>query len=66
MMSDRLYDILDWFAENLPYVALFWVAIAEAWNLPFAMPIEATIVALAKLLQALVKKSAIEYYKEEE
>lgn len=63
MMSDRLYDILDFLAEKMPYVGTFLVTIGIIWHIPFTEEIGATMEAISILLANLVKKSATEYYK---
>ena len=63
-MSNKLYDTLKWVALILlPALAVFWVAIATVWHLPYVQEIETTIIAVDTFLGALIGVSANKYNK---
>lgn len=62
LLNDRLYDVLKWIAQIvLPALAVFWYAIADAWNLPYITEIQMTIIAIDTFMGALLGLSNLQY-----
>lgn len=65
-LSNKLYDVLRVLAGIiLPAIAAFYVAISKIWGLPYAQEIAGTIAAVVALIEALLKISSVNYWKEE-
>ena len=66
-MSNKLYDILKWFAlVFLDAAGLFYQTLAEIWGLPYGDAVLATAVALSIFLGTLIGVSSIKYNNEHE
>ncbi len=62
ILSNKTYDILKWMTlVVLPALAVFYLALASYWNLPFPTEIAATIAALDAFLAALLGVSTSNY-----
>lgn len=65
-LSNKLYDVLRVLAGIiLPAIAAFYVAISKIWGLPYAQEIAGTIAAVVALIEAMLKISSVNYWKEE-
>jgi len=65
-LSNKAYDILRVLAGIvLPALAAFYVALSGIWHLPLAKEISGTIAAVVTLIQALLKISSDNYWKDE-
>lgn len=63
-MSNRVYDILKFFAQILlPAIATLYFALAQIWNLPYAEQIVGTITAIDAFLGAILGISSVNYKK---
>jgi len=65
-MSNNLYDILSKIQRFLPALGVFYLAIAQIWNLPYGDQINMTIAALATLLGTVLEISTGIYLKNKE
>ena len=66
-ISNKTYDFLKWIALIvLPALAIFWVAIASTWGLPYIQEIQTTIIAIDTFLGAILGISSNRYNKEGE
>ena len=67
-MSNKTYDVLKWIATVvLPALATLVLTIGQIWNFSaLAVPIGATIAAVATFLGALLGISSIAYSKQKE
>lgn len=64
-MSNKLYDILKWFAMILlPAVGTLYFALAGIWALPYAEQVVGTITAVDTFLGALLGIASAQYNKE--
>lgn len=55
MLSNRVYDILKWITlVLLPALGVFYMAMANTWNLPFGTEVVATLGAIDLFLAALL------------
>lgn len=55
ILTNRMYDVLKWITlVLLPSVAMLYMALADAWGLPLATEIAATIAAIDTFLAVLL------------
>lgn len=60
-MSDKIYNVLSKIQRWLPALGVFYLAIANIWNLPFGEQVNETIVAAAALLATTLEISTVVY-----
>ena len=65
-MSNKTYDILSKIQRWLPALGVFYMAIANIWNLPLGDQINATILAVSALLATTLEISTVAYHKAKE
>lgn len=64
-MSNKVYDILkDVALLWLPALATLYAALAGIWNLPYAVEVPATIMAIDTFLGAVLKITNNQYLKD--
>lgn len=64
MMSNKVYDVLKWFAlVALDAVGLFYSTLATIWELPLGDQVLATCAALSVFIGALIGLSSAQYNK---
>jgi hypothetical protein len=62
ILTNKIYDGLKWVAlVFLPALAVFYLALAQSWNLPYPTEIAATIAAIDVFLAALLGVSTSNY-----
>lgn len=62
ILTNKTYDALKWVTlVVLPAMAIFYLALAKSWNLPFPTEIAATIAALDAFMAALLGVSTSNY-----
>lgn len=61
-ISNKLYDVLKWFAlVAVPAIEGFWLTIGKVWNFAYLTEIGTTIAAVGLLIAALIGVSSAEY-----
>lgn len=66
MMSNKTYNILKWIALTvLPALAVFYLGLADLWNLPYPSEVAGTITLIDTLLGTLLGVSSQVYAKKE-
>ena len=63
-MSDKVYDIINKAQRWLVALGVFYLAIAEIWNLPFANEINNTVVAVGTLLATVLEIATTKWQKD--
>ena len=63
-MSDKAYDIINKAQRWLVALGVFYLAIAEIWNLPFANEINNTVVAVGTLLATILEIATTKWQKD--
>jgi hypothetical protein len=62
--NSKVYDVLKWVVGvALPALEALWLALANIWDFPYAVPIGATLGAVIAFLGALLGISSIQYAK---
>jgi len=62
-MSNKMYDILKFFALIATPIITFLCAIVSIWGIPYGQQITATLAALDTLIGAIVAIAKIQYDK---
>ncbi len=63
IMANALYDVLNKLQRWLPAIGVFYLTIANIWELPFGDQVNKTVVAVATLLAAFLEVSNSQYNK---
>lgn len=63
-MNNKTYDILKTIGTSLPLVATFVLVLKDAWGIPYAEPIAATICGLSTLLLDILGEISKQYFKD--
>lgn len=65
-LKNKTYDVLKWIClVVLPAIGVFYFALAEIWNFPYAEQVVGTLTAIETLLGALLGISCYQYNKKE-
>lgn len=63
-LSNKTYDTLKWIASvALPALTALWLEIGHIWNIPYTIPIGATMAAVTTCACVLLGISSIQYAK---
>lgn len=65
-MSNKLYDILNKLQRWFPAVGVFYLTMANIWDLPFGDQINETVIAIATLLAATLEIATVIYHKNQQ
>jgi hypothetical protein len=62
ILSNKIYDGLKWVTlVLLPAISVFYLALAQSWNLPYPIEVAATIAAVDVFIAALIGMSTSNY-----
>lgn len=62
--DSKWYDICKWIASvALPALTALWLRIGDIWNIPYTIPIGATMAAVTTCACVLLGISSIQYQK---
>lgn len=62
--NSKVYDLLKWIASvALPALTALWLEIGHIWNIPYTIPIGATMAAITTCACVMLGISSIQYQK---
>ena len=65
-MTNKTYDVVKVIANCMPLLAAFILLLRDAWNIPYAEPIAATICGLSTLILGILAEISKQYFKDKE
>lgn len=65
-MSNKTYDFLNKVQRWLPALGVFYLTVANIWNLPGGDQVNETVIAIATLLAATLEISSNIYHKNQQ